>query len=84
MQVRRRRQVIDKEQRLALSKSCGLTIAFLTLGLLFKQEQRGGVGNCRRGQMVLSFKTHRSALSFKKVIISKKHFSLKRQKFERL
>ena len=52
MQVRRRKQVIDKEQRFALLKSCGLTIAFLTLGLLFKQEQRGGVGNCRRGQMV--------------------------------
>ena len=70
MQVRRRKQVIDKEQRLALSKSCGLTIAFLTLGLLFKQEQRGGVGNCRRGQMVEKrHRKHKSVLSFKK----KKH-----------
>ena len=67
MQVRRRKQVIDKEQRLALLKSCGLTIAFLTLGLLFKQEQRGGVGNCRRGQMVKKRRRkHKSVLSFKK------------------
>ena len=67
MQVRRRKQVIDKEQPLALSKSCGLTIAFLTLGLLFKQERLGGVGNCRRGQMVEKRRRkHKRVLSFKK------------------
>ena len=74
--------MIEKEQRLALSKSCGLIIVFLTFGVLFKQEQLCGVGNSRRGQMIeKNVENTKVSILSKNNIISKKYFFLEKSKF---